>query len=57
MSFIKSNYGIGKKKTDSSSPVSSSKKVNISDLEAELLRHVGGSFVYVKSKKFFVEAE
>lgn len=57
MSFIKSNYGLGKKKTNSSSPVSSNKKVNVADLEAELLRHVGGSFVYVKSKKFFVEAE
>lgn len=50
MSAIKSNYGLEKKRKNSTD-----KSVNAKDLEAELLKHVGGSFVYVKTKKFLVE--
>lgn len=47
MSNIKSNYGIEKKSKNTSSSVLSAE-----DAELEMLKHVGGSFVYVKTKKF-----
>lgn len=50
MSNIKSNYGVEKKTANPSS-----KPADIKDIEAEMLRHVGGSFVYVKTKKFIEE--
>jgi len=53
MSFLKSNYGLGRKASSSTS--SHNPNFSVSDLEAELLKHVGGSFVYVKTKKFFVD--
>jgi len=53
MSFIRSNYGLGKKTSNPTSSVSSS-TFSYKDLEAELLRHVGGSFVYVKTDRFVV---
>jgi len=51
MGVIKTNYGLERKRNN---PAES---VNVKDLEQELLKHVGGSFVYVKTKKFFVEEE
>lgn len=51
MSAIKTNYGLEKK---AKNPAES---VNIKDLEAKLLKHVGGSFVYVNVKKLYIEEE
>ncbi|RLI82644.1 hypothetical protein DRP04_03505 [Archaeoglobales archaeon] len=54
MSFIRSNYGLGKKASNNPASSVSSSTFSYKDLEAELLRHVGGSFVYVKTDRFLV---
>jgi len=52
MSAIKTNYGLEKKRKNPAD-----KSVNVKDLEQEMLKHVGGSFVYVKVRKDFVVLE
>jgi hypothetical protein len=49
MSFLKTNYPL-KRQTSQNAKQS----VTREDFERALMQHVGGSFVYIKQKKFIV---
>lgn len=57
MNFLKTNYPLKKEedaqeKTESS--IARKEPVNHIDFEKAMLEHIGGSFVYIKPRKFIV---